>query len=136
MKWLLNIFLTLIAAFAVYHIGPYLLIAGIIICILQAVKKVGITPLSNYFYEIACVIDELGNVIGGPFFNRFCFRKNAKIIHKFGSRHHTISMIAGINWHELNLATQIILYITVELWDKGHFGKAAANFEKLICTKN
>lgn len=138
MKWLLNMFLVLIASAGVYYVGKYLLLGSVIICIIQAVRKLKKEPLSELFYELACARDEVLNVMAGPLFNLICFNpfKIKNVVHWFGSRKHTLSMIFGINWDNLHFVSKFFCWLFVELWDPGHFARAAESLKKLSCQEH
>lgn len=50
--------------------------------------------MNDYFFRIAVAVDQLGNVIGGPFFNQCAITAEGD---KFGSEDETISSVLGKN---------------------------------------
>ena len=135
MKWLGNIGLTLVATLLFWMLAKYLLIGSVALCILWALKKLKKEPLATYFYELACVIDELGNVIGGPVWNVIFFKWGRKPMLLFGSRKETMSMVFGVNFNgqslkatDLNLLAVTICKI-IDLLDRGHMARAAKNYK-------
>ena len=58
-------------------------------CTMSSFKEV-----SDYFFRIAVSIDQLGNVIGGPFFNHCAITQDGA---KFGNEDETISSVLGRN---------------------------------------
>jgi hypothetical protein len=129
--WLKNILLSLIALGAISLIGKWLLLISMIICILQALRHLKKEPLSNMFEELSCGIDEVGNVIGGPLFNVIFFKPGSTPVQYFGSRKHTISMVMGVSWEQLNPFAIAIAWIFVKQWDRTHFERAAQSYYKL-----
>lgn len=118
MKLVGNIFLSIIARFLLWLLSALLIMASCIINLCNG------KTLTDYFWELACVLDEVGNVIGGPFWNLIFLRNNPVAL--FGSRKHTMSQILGINKSQdkLNKFALAICWI-VEKINPGHMERAA-----------
>lgn len=79
--------LTLMATLTIYIFSPFLIIYGM--CSMSSFKAI-----NDYFFKIAVSIDQLGNVIAGPFFNCVAITPDGD---KFGNEDETISSVLGKN---------------------------------------
>lgn len=79
--------LAIIATLLVYIFSPFLIIYGMLTA--DSFKAV-----NAYFFRIAVSIDQLGNVIGGPFFNQCAITPTGD---QFGHEDETISSVLGKN---------------------------------------
>lgn len=129
-EWIGNFGLFVLAIGLLYFLSVPLFLCSILI--LVAKRK-----LSNYFWELACVVDELGNVLGGPVWNLIFFKRGIKPMLSFGSRKETMSMVFGVNITgqpleatDLNLIGVAVCKI-IDFLDKGHMARAATNYYKL-----
>lgn len=84
----MGIILALIATLLMYIFSPFLIIYGM--CTMSSFKEV-----SDYFFRIAVSIDQLGNVIGSPFFNHCAIKPEG---FQFGNEDETISSVLGKNY--------------------------------------
>ena len=84
---------------------------------------------TGYFMEVAVVIDELGNVVCGPWFNKVLKSKAAKYL--FGFRHQTISLIVGY-LKRVDGLTKLgnAIWWILEKIDEDHCEKAIKEYEK------
>lgn len=79
--------LAIVATILIYIFSPFLIIYGLFT--MRSLKAI-----NDYFFRIAVSIDQLGNVIGGPFFNHCAIKPEGD---KFGSEDETISSVLGKN---------------------------------------
>lgn len=110
-------FLVFVARVLLYIISIPLLVFGIVLSSRQKC-------LSDYFRRLAITLDILGNVLGGPVWNRI-FLKEANVI-VFGSRHDTMSFVFGMNRNNLTRLGKFIVRI-LETIDPGHLNDAVLN---------
>ena len=96
--------------------------------VLSALVYLKITP--EYLYRIAVAIDQMGNVVLGPFMNEFFIKK--KSLNKFGSPDETISSVIGKNKRTLML-TPLGDFIrrVLNMFEKDHSIKAIEEDEGL-----
>lgn len=109
--------LVLLAKFLLYILSVPLLVFGVIISARQKC-------LSDYFRRLAITLDILGNVLGGPVWNKI-FLKEANVI-VFGSRHDTMSFVFGMNTNNLTGFGKLITKL-LETIDPGHLKDAVLN---------
>lgn len=113
----MGIVLFIVASSILFIIGIPMMILGAII----SGKKI-----DKYFYDLAFAIDQSGNVLCAPVFNKILLKKEpAKL---YGNPDETISHCTGVNklggtltWLGLGLAW------VLNKIDKNHVEKAAAN---------
>lgn len=86
----MGILLTIIAALLVIILSPFLIVFSL-------VKHFSFKGMNDYFFKIAVSIDQLGNVVGGSFFNACAITKDG---FKFGSEDETISSVIGRNYQK------------------------------------
>ena len=74
---------------------------------------------NEYLFKIALSIDILGNVVGGPLFNRSLILSTSH--QPFGGHTHTISYVIAVNKYHNNLTKAgIILANILDTIDPGH----------------
>lgn len=120
MKWLLNIFLALVARVLLYILSFPLFVFSIP---LSCNKKGG---FDSYTRQLALILDVLGNVLGGPVWNLIFINDKKSLIVKFGSRFDTMSFVFAMNRHNLTWIGNRIVNL-LETLDPGHLKRAVLN---------
>jgi hypothetical protein len=115
LKFIRNIFLSILARALLYILGAPLLVISTASGLLG-----GYGP--EYYRLIAIVLDILGCVLGGPVWNIIFFKKGAKPEVKFGSVT-TMSFVFAFNYENFNDLGRAI-YNAVEWKDPGHMERA------------
>lgn len=113
----MGVVLFIVASSILFIIGIPMIILGAII----SSKKV-----DKYFYDLAFSIDQLGNVLCAPVFNKILLKKNpAKL---YGNPDETISHVTGVNKLNgtLTWLGRFLAWVLNNL-DKNHVEKAANN---------
>lgn len=83
--------------------------------------KLSISRLSHYLLTIALSIDQMGNVILAPLFNKIMIKRNG---YKFGDEDETISYVLGRNKITETLSKLgNLLANTLDFIDKNHCAK-------------
>ena len=112
MKGLINFLLSLVGRLSLFILGPVLYLSGVILSRWR----------SKYFLNIGISYDQLGNVLGGPLFNKTLRKEGGA---RFGNPDETISFVLGKN-KKINKLTRLGRWIADRLneIDPGHVEKA------------
>ena len=96
-----------------------LLLGSILLLPLLIIGLIFARNLNTYLLSIAVVIDELGNVVGSPLFNKLFLLEELDTV--FGDPKDTISYVLAVNKHLNNLTSSAkVLDWILNFLDPGH----------------